>query len=69
MIELINYLKDNHFKIFIVSGGGVDFMRDSLSKVYGIPPDRIIGSSLNYKYINGTDGKNVTIFRAKTGYF
>ncbi|HXT83746.1 MAG TPA: HAD family hydrolase [Verrucomicrobiae bacterium] len=42
MIEIINYLKDNHFKIFIVSGGGVDFMRESLSKVYGIPPDQII---------------------------
>ena len=63
MIELIKYLKDNHFKIFIVSGGGVDFMRESLSKVYGIPPDQIIGSSIKYKYINGTDGKNATIFR------
>jgi haloacid dehalogenase-like hydrolase len=63
MLELVNYLKDNDFKIFIVSGGGIDFMRESLSKVYGIPPDQFIGSSLKYQYINGTDGKNSTIFR------
>jgi haloacid dehalogenase-like hydrolase len=63
MIELIGYLKDNHFKVFIVSGGGVDFMREALSKVYGIPPDQIIGSSVKYKYVNGTDGRNSTIFR------
>jgi hypothetical protein len=63
MLELVNYLKDNNFKIFIVSGGGIDFMRESLSKVYGIPPDQFIGSSLKFKYINGTDGKNSTIFR------
>ena len=63
MIELIDYLKDNQFKVFIVSGGGVDFMREALSKVYGIPPDQIIGSSIKYKYVNGTDGANSTIFR------
>ncbi len=63
MIELIDYLKDNQFKVFIVSGGGVDFMRDSLSNVYGIPPDQIIGSSIKYKYVNGTDGGNSAIFR------
>jgi hypothetical protein len=63
MIELVDYLKDNQFKVFIVSGGGVDFVRDALSKVYGIPPDQIIGSSIKYKYVNGTDGTNSTIFR------
>jgi hypothetical protein len=63
MIELLDFLKDNQFKTFIVSGGGVDFMRQALSKVYGIAPDQMIGSSLNYQYINGTDGRNSTILR------
>ena len=64
MIELVDFLKDNHFKTFIVSGGGVDFMREALSKVYGIPPDQMIGSSIKYQYINGTGGGgNSTIYR------
>ena len=63
MIELVGYLKANHFKVFIVSGGGVDFMREALSLVYGIPPDQMIGSSIKYQYVNGTDGRNSTIFR------
>ena len=64
MIELVDFLKDNHFKTFIVSGGGIDFVREALSSVYGIPPDQIIGSSIKYQYINGTDpGNSTTIFR------
>ena len=64
MIELVDFLKDNHFKTFIVSGGGIDFVREALSSVYGIPPDQIIGSSIKYQYINGTDPENsTTIFR------
>lgn len=43
--ELLNYLKENGFKTFIVSGGGVDFMRAVADKIYGIPTDRVIGSS------------------------
>ncbi len=62
MIELINFLKDNKFKVFIVSAGDVDFMRDMLSKVYGIPPEQIIGSSIKYQYIDSNTG-NSTIFR------
>lgn len=63
MIELIGFLKDNHFKTFIVSGGGVDLIREALSNVYGIPPDQIIGSSIKYRFINGTNGGNSTILR------
>ena len=63
MIELVNFLKDNKFKIFIVSGGGVDFMREALSKVYGIPYEQIIGSSVKYRYIDDTRSGNSTIFR------
>ena len=39
MLELLHFLKTNQFKEFIVSGGGVDFMREALSSVYGIPED------------------------------
>ena len=63
MNELIDFLKDNHFKTFIVSGGGIDFVREALSKVYGIPPDQIIGSSIKFRYVNGTDGGNSTLLR------
>jgi haloacid dehalogenase-like hydrolase len=64
MIELVDFLKANQFKTFIVSAGGVDFMREALSNVYGIPPDQIIGSSIKFRYIKGTeDGRYSTIVR------
>lgn len=50
MMELVDYLKKNEFKPFIVSGGGVDFMRESISSLYGIPPEQIIGSSEKYEF-------------------
>ncbi len=49
MLELINYLKENNFKVFIVSGGGVEFMRVWVEEAYGIPKDQIIGSSIKTK--------------------
>ena len=52
LLELIDFLNDNQFKIFIVSGGGLDFIRQALSSVYGIPPEQIIGSSIKYDYID-----------------
>jgi phosphoserine phosphatase len=45
MVELLNHLHANDFKCFIVSGGGVDFMRAIAEGIYGIPPERVIGSS------------------------
>lgn len=60
MIELINFLKNNQFKIFIVSGGGVDFIREALSSVYGIPPEQIIGSSIKYEYIDRINANEST---------
>lgn len=62
MIELISYLKAHQFKTFIVSGGGIDFMREALSQIYGIPPEQIIGSSIKYEFIDSNTG-NSTIFR------
>ncbi|RWK61500.1 HAD family hydrolase [Mesorhizobium sp.] len=45
MLELLSYLRANGFKTFIVSGGGIDFMRVFSEDVYGIPPEQIVGSS------------------------
>jgi len=50
MIELLAYLRANGFKTFIVSGGGIEFMRPWTEKVYGIPPEQVVGSSIKTKY-------------------
>jgi hypothetical protein len=50
MLELLEYLRANGFKTFIVSGGGIEFMRPWTEKVYGIPPEQVIGSSIRTKY-------------------
>ena len=52
MLELLAYLRANDFKTFIVSGGGIDFMRPFASEVYGIPSSQIVGSKLEVKYEN-----------------
>jgi phosphoglycolate phosphatase-like HAD superfamily hydrolase len=50
MLELLSYLRANGFKTFIVSGGGIDFMRPWAEKVYGIPPEQVIGSSIKTSF-------------------
>ena len=50
MLELLDYLRDSDFKVFIVSGGGIDFLRVFAEEVYGIPPEQVVGSSLKAKY-------------------
>jgi phosphoglycolate phosphatase-like HAD superfamily hydrolase len=50
MLELLAFLRANGFKTFIVSGGGVEFMRVWVEKVYGIPPEQVIGSSIVTKF-------------------
>lgn len=50
MLELVKYLQSNDFKVFIVSGGGIDFMRAWTEEVYGIPNYQIVGSTLQAKY-------------------
>ncbi len=50
MQELLGYLRANDFKTFIVSGGGVEFMRPWTERVYGIPPEQVIGSRAKVKY-------------------
>ena len=56
MLELLAYLRANNFKIFIVSGGGVEFMRVFAEKTYGIPPEQVLGSSGKLKF-DLRDGK------------
>ncbi|MCG6156378.1 HAD family hydrolase [Rubinisphaera margarita] len=46
MLEVLNYLRANGFKTYIVSGGGVEFMRVFAERVYGVPPEQVIGSSI-----------------------
>lgn len=50
MLELLAYLRANGFKNYIVSGGGIEFMRPWAEKVYGIPPEQVIGSSVKTKF-------------------
>jgi phosphoserine phosphatase len=50
MVELLDYLRSHHFKTFIVSGGGVEFMRPWAEQVYGIPPEQVIGSSIKTRF-------------------
>jgi haloacid dehalogenase-like hydrolase len=56
MVELLSYLRANGFKTYIVSGGGVEFMRPWTEKVYGIPPEQVVGSSIKTKF-EMIDGK------------
>lgn len=57
MLELLSYLRDNSFKTYIVSGGGVDFMRSISKAAYGIPTWQVIGSEGSTKYEVAGDGK------------
>ena len=50
MIELLGYLRANGFKTFIVSGGGVEFMRPWTERVYGVPPEQVVGTSIKTKF-------------------
>jgi phosphoglycolate phosphatase-like HAD superfamily hydrolase len=60
MLELLQYLRAHGFKTFIVSGGGVEFMRTFAEKVYGVPPEQVIGSTIATKF-GLQDGKPVLI--------
>jgi hypothetical protein len=60
MLELLAYLRANGFKTFIVSGGGIEFMRPWTERVYGIPPEQVVGSSGKLKF-ELRDGKPVLV--------
>ena len=50
MLELLAYLRANDFKTFIVSGGGIEFMRPWTEQVYGVPPEQVVGSSIKTRF-------------------
>jgi phosphoglycolate phosphatase-like HAD superfamily hydrolase len=68
MIELLTYLRANDFKTFIVSGGGVEFMRRFAKRVYGIPPEQVVGSSGVVKFQIGASGDGELIKEGKVEF-
>jgi len=56
MLELLAYLQENDIKTFIVSGGGIEFMRPWVEEVYGIPRDQVVGSSIKTEFELTDDG-------------
>ena len=60
MLEVLAYLRANGFKNYIVSGGGIEFMRPWTEQVYGIPPEQVVGSSIKTKF-ELRDGKPVLV--------
>ena len=59
MLELLRYLEANGFINYIVSGGGRDFMRGFAHDLYGVPRERVIGSTVAYRYVEGEDGGTI----------
>src|ERR1700736_1349271 len=57
MLEVMQYLRDNGFKTYIVTGGGQDFVRVYSQRVYGIPPEQVVGSMGGTKFGYDKDGK------------
>jgi hypothetical protein len=60
MLEVLSYLRANGFRNFIVSGGGIEFMRPWAERAYGIPPEQVVGSSIKTKF-EMRDGKPVLV--------
>ena len=65
--ELLDYLRDNGYQTWIVSGGGIEFMRPWTQAVYGIPPQQVIGSSFKRTY-QVRDGKPVIVRQPKLSF-
>ncbi|NEP51620.1 MAG: haloacid dehalogenase-like hydrolase, partial [Moorea sp. SIO3C2] len=61
MVELVNYLQSNDFKVYICSGGGLDFIRSFAEDAYGIPPENVIGSTVQTEYIAQGDGSYLLV--------
>jgi phosphoserine phosphatase len=68
MLEVLRYLRASGFKTFIVSGGGIDFMRPWTEEVYGIPPEQVVGSSGVTEFRLTGDGKPELIKTAKVQF-
>ncbi|WP_288369672.1 HAD family hydrolase [uncultured Algoriphagus sp.] len=68
MLEILDFLRANGYKTFIVSGGGIDFIRVWAEEAYGIPPYQVLGSSLKAKY-EERDGKNQVVKIPELNFF
>jgi hypothetical protein len=68
MLELLTYLRDNGFKTFIVSSGEVDFMRVFAERVYGVPPEQVVGSSIATRFQMGKDGRPLLVRLPKVDF-
>jgi hypothetical protein len=66
-LELLEYLRDNGFKTFIVSGGGIEFMRPWTERVYGVPPEQVVGSSIVTEF-QIRDGKPVLVRQPRINF-
>jgi hypothetical protein len=67
MLELLAFLRANGFKTFIISGGGIEFMRPWAEGVYGVPPEQVVGSSIKTKF-QMRDGRS-ELFRLPEMHF
>jgi phosphoserine phosphatase len=67
MLELLAYLRANGFKTYLVSGGGIEFMRPWAERVYGVPPEQVIGSSIQTQYAV-RDGKPLLLRLPKLNF-
>ncbi len=67
MLELLDYLRDNGFETWVVSGGGIEFMRPWSERVYGIPPQQVVGSSIEVTF-EMRDGTPVLVRQPKLDF-
>jgi hydroxymethylpyrimidine pyrophosphatase-like HAD family hydrolase len=63
MVELVTYLQESDFTVFIVTGGEIDFVRSVSEEIYNIPPEMVVGSNVKYEYVSNNDG--VELIRTK----
>jgi hypothetical protein len=68
MVELLRYLEANGFTIYIASGGDRDFMRPFADELYGIPPERVIGSALGLQFDEHGDETGL-VYKSKIDFF
>jgi phosphoserine phosphatase len=68
MVELLRYLEANGFSTYIASGGDRDFMRPFAHRIYGIPPERVIGSALGLDFDDGGDDTRL-VYKSKIEFF
>ncbi len=68
MVELLRYLEHHGFVTYIASGGDRDFMRPVAGEMYGVPPERVIGSAIGLEYRESGDGNDL-LYKSKIEFF